>query len=180
MQTLIHVLILGLQCSTRLATCNFSENELIAKFARVSTSLKLPGIQYLKLGVNYVHECVLLNASQQLGVCCIRYCTVPPRASICQNERTAVAGATVTFQCLATGDEPIQFMWQLPRFNPRATASGGSLTIYDVRSSDSGEYKCTAKNPYIGMPSLRVSNATARLMVQSKAGISVRTSSCCA
>ena len=31
-----------------LATCNFSENELIAKFARVSTSLKLPGIQYLK------------------------------------------------------------------------------------------------------------------------------------
>ena len=45
MQTLI--LVLGLQCSTRLATCNFSENELIAKFVRVSTSLKLPGIQYL-------------------------------------------------------------------------------------------------------------------------------------
>ena len=44
MHTLI--LVLGLQCSTRLATCNFSENELIAKFARVSTSLKLPGIQY--------------------------------------------------------------------------------------------------------------------------------------
>ena len=39
-QTLI--LVLGLQCSTRLATCNFSENELIATFARVSTSLKLP------------------------------------------------------------------------------------------------------------------------------------------
>ena len=33
-------------CSTRLATCNFSEDELIAKFARVSMSLKLPGIQY--------------------------------------------------------------------------------------------------------------------------------------
>ena len=44
-QTLILVLVL--QCSTRLATCNFSENELIAKFARVSTSLKLPGIQYM-------------------------------------------------------------------------------------------------------------------------------------
>ena len=33
-------------CSTRLATCNFSENEWIAKFARVLTSLKLPGMQY--------------------------------------------------------------------------------------------------------------------------------------
>ena len=43
MRTLILVLVF--QCSTRLATCNFSENELIAKFARVSTSLKLPGIQ---------------------------------------------------------------------------------------------------------------------------------------
>ena len=43
-QTLI--LILVWQCSTRLATCNFSENELIAKSARVSRSLKLPGIQY--------------------------------------------------------------------------------------------------------------------------------------
>ena len=41
MHTLILVLVL--QCSTRLATCNFSENELITKFARVSTSLKLPG-----------------------------------------------------------------------------------------------------------------------------------------
>ena len=39
----ILILVLGLQCSTRLATCNFSENELIAKFARVFTSLKLPG-----------------------------------------------------------------------------------------------------------------------------------------
>ena len=29
------ILVLVLQCSTRLATCNFSENELIAKFARV-------------------------------------------------------------------------------------------------------------------------------------------------
>ena len=38
--------VLVLQCSTRLATCNFSENELIATFARVFTSLKLPGIQY--------------------------------------------------------------------------------------------------------------------------------------
>ena len=44
MQTLI--LVLGPQCSTRLATCNLSKNELIAKFARVSTSLKLLGIQY--------------------------------------------------------------------------------------------------------------------------------------
>ena len=44
MKTLI--LVLGLQCSTKLANCNFSENELIAKFARVSTSLKLSGIQY--------------------------------------------------------------------------------------------------------------------------------------
>ena len=42
-QTLI--LVLELQCSTRLATCNFSENEWIDKFARVFTSLKLPGIQ---------------------------------------------------------------------------------------------------------------------------------------
>ena len=47
MQTLILVVVL--QCGTRLASCNFSENELIAKFARVSTSLKLPGIQYRKV-----------------------------------------------------------------------------------------------------------------------------------
>ena len=40
MQILIPVL--ALQCSTRLATCNFSENELIAKFARVFTSLNYP------------------------------------------------------------------------------------------------------------------------------------------
>ena len=39
------ILVLVLQCSTKLATCNFSESELIAKFARVSTSLKFPGIQ---------------------------------------------------------------------------------------------------------------------------------------
>ena len=45
MQTLILVLVL--QCSTRLMTCNFSENELIPNFARVFTSLKLPGIQYI-------------------------------------------------------------------------------------------------------------------------------------
>ena len=43
MQTLILVLVL--QCSTRLATCNFSKNELIAEFATVSMSLKFPGIQ---------------------------------------------------------------------------------------------------------------------------------------
>ena len=36
----------GPHCSTKLATCNFSENELIAKFARVLTSLKLPVITY--------------------------------------------------------------------------------------------------------------------------------------
>ena len=45
-QTLILVLFRSLVCnvcSTRLASCNFSENELIA---RVFTSLKLPGIQY--------------------------------------------------------------------------------------------------------------------------------------
>ena len=47
----------SMQCSTctRLATCNFSENELIAKFARVFTSLKLPGIQYTS------YQCQLLQ-----------------------------------------------------------------------------------------------------------------------
>ena len=40
------ILVLVLQCSTTLATCNFSENELTAKFARAFTLLKLPGIQY--------------------------------------------------------------------------------------------------------------------------------------
>ena len=40
------ILILVLQ-SSRLATCSFSENELIAKFARVFMSLKLPVLQYL-------------------------------------------------------------------------------------------------------------------------------------
>ena len=33
--------------STRLATCNFSENELVAIFVRVFTLLKLPVLQYL-------------------------------------------------------------------------------------------------------------------------------------
>ena len=32
--------------NSRLATCNSSQHELIAKFARVSTSLELPGVQY--------------------------------------------------------------------------------------------------------------------------------------
>ena len=40
------MLALVLQCSGRLATCNFSENDLTAKFARVSTSLKLPSIRH--------------------------------------------------------------------------------------------------------------------------------------
>ena len=53
------ILVLELQCSTRLATCNFSENELIAKFARVSTSLKLPGIQYLKVAHTLLKWCKL-------------------------------------------------------------------------------------------------------------------------
>ena len=63
------ILVLVLQCSTRLATCNLSENELIAKFARVFTSLKLPGIQYEvcgKLTPGYIKaKAILLDLTRE-------------------------------------------------------------------------------------------------------------------
>ena len=58
MQTLILVLVL--QCSTRLATCNLSENELIAKFARVFTSLKNYPVYGSCFGTVYSGRCCVV------------------------------------------------------------------------------------------------------------------------
>ena len=108
MRTLILVLVL--QCSTGLATFNFSENELIAKFARVFTSLKLPGIQYqantylmlsgslslLLLQIFPFHppwRYIVLREAEEIGVSCCSFSDVDeckmlgtcPTTSTCVN-----------------------------------------------------------------------------------------------
>ena len=54
-QTLILVQVLVLQCSTRLATCNFSENELMAKFASVFYVTKITWYTVVVHGKHEMH-----------------------------------------------------------------------------------------------------------------------------
>ncbi|XP_038605786.1 immunoglobulin superfamily member 10 [Tachyglossus aculeatus] len=69
-----------------------------------------------------------------------------------------VSGAAVQLNCVALGIPKPEIMWEMPDHSVLSTAGGGSssgsellrpqgtLVIQNPQTSDSGEYKCTAKN----------------------------------
>uniref|UniRef100_H3D9B1 Ig-like domain-containing protein n=1 Tax=Tetraodon nigroviridis TaxID=99883 RepID=H3D9B1_TETNG len=88
----------------------------------------------------------------------------PPYATSLPDQVKLRPGDPLSLQCLAYGSHPIQFEWSrvgragLPAGTE--TTRAGKLTIAQVKSSDSGTYKCVASN-HIG-----TSEALAKVIIR--------------
>ncbi|KAI4886153.1 hypothetical protein NFI96_012152 [Prochilodus magdalenae] len=73
---------------------------------------------------------------------------VEPRASVSQEDITAVEGQTVTMHCQATGSPTPDVSWSKLRapLPWQHKAEGGTLTLSNVGRQDSGQYICNATN----------------------------------
>ena len=67
-----------------------------------------------------------------------------------QNRSIYTEGANVTFNCTADGNPQPSYAWQFP--NGSILSTGPLLLLFAMRCSDSGEYKCIARN---GEPNIR-------------------------
>ena len=76
---------------------------------------------------------------------------------------TVRLGATATFTCSATGTPPPTIQWFV---GTRSVGEGNTLTISDVKDSDSTTYTCIASN--IAGPS---ESTSARLIIFGKKAI---------
>ncbi|XP_029448766.1 MAM domain-containing glycosylphosphatidylinositol anchor protein 1 isoform X1 [Rhinatrema bivittatum] len=93
--------------------------------------------------------------------------TAPPSLKMSVNETLVVnPGDNVTIQCSLTGGDPTpQLTWShSPNPMPQNSLSqGGNLTIWRIRTEDSGFYNCTASNN-VGNPAKKMVNILVRSM----------------
>ncbi|XP_075060547.1 MAM domain-containing glycosylphosphatidylinositol anchor protein 1 isoform X2 [Mixophyes fleayi] len=91
----------------------------------------------------------------------------PPALKMSVNETLVVnPGENITMQCSLTGGDPTpKAVWShspnpLP---PNSESKGGNLTIWNIRTEDSGYYNCTAINN-VGNPAKKTVNLLVRSM----------------
>ncbi|XP_030055109.1 MAM domain-containing glycosylphosphatidylinositol anchor protein 1 [Microcaecilia unicolor] len=93
--------------------------------------------------------------------------TAPPSLKMSVNETLVVnPGDNVTIQCSLTGGDPTpQVIWShSPNPMPQNSfTQGGNLTIWRIRTEDSGYYNCTAINN-VGNPAKKMVNILVRSM----------------
>ncbi|XP_068088796.1 MAM domain-containing glycosylphosphatidylinositol anchor protein 1 isoform X3 [Hyperolius riggenbachi] len=91
----------------------------------------------------------------------------PPSLKMSVNESLVVnPGDNVTMQCFLTGgNPPPKVIWShYPNLMPNNSVSkGGNLTLWNVRTEDSGLYNCTAINN-VGNPAKKTVNLLVRYM----------------
>ncbi|XP_075719620.1 MAM domain-containing glycosylphosphatidylinositol anchor protein 1 isoform X3 [Rhinoderma darwinii] len=93
--------------------------------------------------------------------------TAPPVLKMSVNETLVVnPGENITMQCTLTGGDPSpKAVWShspnpMP---PNSINKGGNLTIWDIRTEDSGYYNCSAINN-VGNPAKKTVNLLVRSM----------------
>ncbi|XP_063774936.1 LOW QUALITY PROTEIN: MAM domain-containing glycosylphosphatidylinositol anchor protein 1 [Pseudophryne corroboree] len=93
--------------------------------------------------------------------------TAPPTLKMSVNETLVVnPGDNITMQCTPTGgDPPPKTVWShspnpMP---PNSMSKGGNLTLWNIRTEDSGYYNCTAINN-VGNPAKKTVNLLVRSM----------------
>ncbi|XP_073412366.1 MAM domain-containing glycosylphosphatidylinositol anchor protein 1 isoform X1 [Dendrobates tinctorius] len=91
----------------------------------------------------------------------------PPTLKMSVNETLVVnPGENITMQCTLTGgDPPPKAVWShAPKpMPPNSLSKGGNLTIWNIRTEDSGFYNCTAINN-VGNPAKKTVNVLVRSM----------------
>ncbi|XP_073412371.1 MAM domain-containing glycosylphosphatidylinositol anchor protein 1 isoform X6 [Dendrobates tinctorius] len=89
----------------------------------------------------------------------------PPTLKMSVNETLVVnPGENITMQCTLTGgDPPPKAVWShAPKpMPPNSLSKGGNLTIWNIRTEDSGFYNCTAINN-VGNPAKKTVNVLVR------------------
>lgn len=88
------------------------------------------------------------EATTYTGIIRLPRYTVPPLGPVLITQprsQTVVPGATVVFQALAVGDEPLTYLWQYDGGSiPGATSS--SLAVSNTQSANAGSYTVVATN----------------------------------
>ncbi|KAL8608110.1 hypothetical protein ACOMHN_016565 [Nucella lapillus] len=97
------------------------------------------------------YTCVATNSASQVSATARVIIKVPPRVIVPPGDRAVRIAEKVILDCSVAGDPPPEILWtkngRSVQLSERILQLGnGSLVIYDLLSSDAGEYKCIAIN----------------------------------